>query len=87
MTFLFYLFISYFTPVPQRYIFVPLYPRYYHYVHILLEGFNPGEIFQRARGPVQTGYQSHGQVAVLEAPKKIQEKYLQIHFIPYLQRK
>ena len=36
------------------------------------EGLNPGGIFQRERVPVQTRYQTHGQVITTEAPKRMQ---------------
>ena len=44
----------------------------------------PGEKMQRTRGPVQINEQIHIQVGVEEAPKKLQVKYLQLHFIPSL---
>ena len=37
------------------------------------EDFNPGEIFQRSRGAVQTGDQTHGQVIMLESLDNIRE--------------
>ena len=48
------------------------------------EVFYPGKIFQMARGPAQTSNQIHNQVSVTEAPKKMQEEYLQLQFIPSL---
>ena len=36
------------------------------------EGLYPGELFQRARGTVQTSNQNHNQVSVEESPKNMQ---------------
>ena len=49
------------------------------------EELYPGEIFQGARGTVQTSDQISSQVSVAEATKKTQENYLQLECIPYLQ--
>ena len=45
----------------------------------------PGGNFQRTRGNIQRNEQIHSQVGVVESPKKMQRKYLQLHFIPYMQ--
>ena len=45
----------------------------------------PVENFQRTRGPIQRNEKNHSQVVVAETLNKMQEKYLQLHFIPYLQ--
>ena len=44
----------------------------------------PVEKLQKARGSIQSNDQMHSQVGVLEAHKNIQDKYLQLHFIPSL---
>ena len=45
----------------------------------------PVEKFQSTRGRIKRNEQNHSQVKVTEAPKKMQVKYIQLHFIPYLQ--
>ena len=43
------------------------------------------EKFQKKIGPIKRNEQINSQVGVEEAPNKTHEKYLQLHFIPYLQ--
>ena len=45
----------------------------------------PDEKLQRIIGPIQRNEKILSQMVVVEATKKMQEKYLQLHFIPYLQ--
>ena len=52
---------------------------------VQVEGFNPGEIFQRERGLDQNIDQSHGQVTITEEPNNTQGGYLQLYLIPYPQ--
>ena len=45
----------------------------------------PGENWQKTRVPIQRNEQIYSQVVLVEAPKKMQEEYLQLHLIPYMQ--